>query len=65
MGLNEYCLQAMVNERIEAMRADMRAAALRAALRGPRKPLRVVLGHLLVRVGTRLSAGVTPARATA
>ena len=65
MGLNEYCLHAMVKERIEAMHADVRAAALRAAAQQPRRPLRVVVGELLVRAGNRLLAGFSPARAPA
>jgi hypothetical protein len=65
MDLNEYCLQAMTRERIDTMRADVQALALRAAARGPRRPVRIVLGQLLVRLGNRLLAGFTPARATA
>lgn len=64
MDMNEYCLHAMVKERIGQLRADVRAADLRAAGRAPR-PLRVALGHLLVRLGNRLLADLSPARAAA
>ncbi len=65
MDMNEYCLQSMLRERIEDMRAEVQAANLRAALRAPQRPLRVVVGHLLVRAGTRLLEGFTTSRATA
>jgi hypothetical protein len=65
MGMNEYCLQAMVNERLEQLRADMQAAALRRACRVARRPVRMVIGQLLVKMGTRLLAGLSPARAAA
>ena len=62
MDLNEYCLHAMTKERIATIRAEVRAAELRAAAR---RPLRVVVGRLLVRLGTRMLQGFTPARAAA
>ena len=65
MDMNEYCLQAMMKERIEEMRAEVWALTLRSAARAPRRPARVVVGHLLVRLGNRLLEGFTPARATA
>ena len=65
MGVNEYCLQAMVKERVEQLRADMQAAALRRARRASQRPVRMVIGQLLVRIGTRLLAGLSPARAAA
>ena len=64
MDMNEYCLHAMVKERIAQLRVDIRAAELRAAGRS-RQPLRVALGHLLVRLGNRLLADLSPARAAA
>ena len=54
MDMNEYCLHSMMKERIAEIRADVRAAALRAEARGRRRPVRVVLGQLLVRLGNRL-----------
>ncbi|HTO10650.1 MAG TPA: hypothetical protein VMQ51_03690 [Candidatus Binatia bacterium] len=65
MDMNEYCLHAMMKERIEEMRVAAWVAALRSASRGPRRPVRVVVGHWLVRLGTRLLDGFTPARAAA
>ena len=65
MDMNEYCLHSMMRERIADIHAEVRAAALRAAVRGPRQPVRVVVGQFLVRLGNRLLAGVAPARATA
>src|SRR5262249_59621319 len=63
MGMNEYCLQAMVNERVEQLRADMQVAALRRARRAARRPVRMVIGQLLVRIGSRLLGGLAPAPA--
>jgi len=63
MDMNDYIVTALTHERLEDMRAQARAAALRAEGRASR-PLRVVVGQLLVRLGQRV-AGFTPARATA
>jgi hypothetical protein len=65
MDMNEYCLQRMTLERIAEMRAQVEAANLRAVARTPRRPLRIVVGQLLVRAGNRLLEGFTPARAAA
>lgn len=65
MDMNEYCIQSMLKERIAEIRAEVWAANLRAAARPPQRPLRVVVGSLLVKAGTRLLEGFTPVRATA
>ena len=65
MDMNEYCVHAMVRERITAMQDEVRIAHLSAATPRPRRPLRMVVGRLLVRAGNRLLEGFTPARATA
>ena len=62
---NDYILAALTHERLNDMRAEARAMALRAEARPPRRPVRVAVGRLLVRVGNRLLAGVTPVRAAA
>lgn len=64
MDMNEYCQETMVRERLQELRAQARAMALREAAH-PRTPLRVIVGHALVRLGNRLLSSVTPARATA
>jgi hypothetical protein len=64
MDMNEYCLSELARERLQEMRAEARAMALRAQAR-PRPPLRVTVGHALVRLGNRLLSGFTPVRATA
>ena len=64
MDVNDYVLAALTHERLEAMRAEAWAAGLRAQRRRPRRPLRVVVGALLVRLGHRV-AGLTPARVAA
>lgn len=64
MDVNDYLLGALANERLEAMRAEARAMSLRAAAHPPR-PLRVLLGELLVKVGNRLVSRGAPVRAAA
>ena len=64
MDVNDYLLAALTRERIDEMQAAARLAALRAAGGRPR-PLRLVVGRLLVRVGNRLLADFAPARAAA
>lgn len=63
MDVNDYLVAALAHERLGELRAQARLAALRTERRGAR-PLRVVVGHLLVRLGHRV-AGLTAARATA
>ena len=65
MDMNEYCVQMLAHERLRDFRAEARAMALRAAAARPRTPLRVTVGHALVRLGHRLLSGVTPVGATA
>jgi hypothetical protein len=60
MEMNEYCLHAMVRDRMEEMRAAAHAASMR-----PRSALRVMVGHALVRLGNRLAHGLTEVRAAA
>ena len=64
MDLNYYLLGALAHERLEAMRAEARAMSLRAAAR-PARPLRVMFGELLVKVGNRLVSRGAPVRAAA
>jgi hypothetical protein len=61
MDMNEYCLHAMVRDRVE----EMRAAARAASIRRPRSALRLIVGHALVRLGNRLAHGLTEVRAAA
>jgi len=62
---NDYILTALMRERLNDMRAEAWVSAIRAAARPPRRPVRTVVGRLLVRLGNRLLAGVAPAQATA
>lgn len=64
MDMNEYCVQMLARQRLQDLRAEANAMALREAAH-PRTPLRVAVGHALVRLGNRLLSGVTPVRATA
>ena len=64
MDVNDYLLAALTRERIDEMHTAARLAALRAAGGHPR-PLRLVVGRLLVRVGNRLLADFAPAQAAA
>ena len=64
MDVNDYLLGALTRERIDEMHAAARLAVLLAAGGRPR-PLRVVVGRLLVRLGNRLLADFAPARAAA
>jgi len=63
MDMNEYCLQEMAAERLREMRAAAEIAALRADV--ARAPLRMIVGHALVRLGNRLLAGLATVRAPA
>jgi hypothetical protein len=63
MDVNDYVLAALTNERLRELRAQASVAAL-CSERGASRPLRVVVGELLVRLGQRV-AGLTPARAAA
>lgn len=64
MDVNYYLLGVLANERLEAMRAEARAMNLRAAAH-PARPLRVIVGELLVKAGNRLVSRGAPVRATA
>jgi len=64
MDMNEYCLNMLARQRLDDLRAQAARIALGAqARRG--QPLRVVVGHALVRLGHRLAGGFTPMRAAA
>ena len=63
MDVNDYVLAALTHDRLQELRAQASMAALRSR-RGASRPLRVVVGELLVRLGQRM-AGLTPARGTA
>jgi hypothetical protein len=64
MDMNEYCLNMLARQRLADLREQAAHIALRAeARRG--QPLRVIVGHALVRLGNRLASGVTPMRAAA
>ena len=65
MDLNAYALFQLARIRLDEAYADADRRAAVAALRPPSRPLRARVGALLVRLGRRLQAGTTPARATA
>jgi hypothetical protein len=52
MELNAYALEAMTRQRLEELRAYAEQHELVRALARPRRPLRVALGLVLIRVGT-------------
>jgi hypothetical protein len=62
MDVNDYVLAALTDERLRELRAQASVAALRS--QHASRPLRVVVGELLVRLGQRV-AGPTPARVAA
>ena len=62
MDMNEFLVSAVMQERQAEMVHAARVAALHARMR---RPLRVVIGRALVRIGNRLLTGFSPARATA
>jgi hypothetical protein len=54
MLMNEYVLETLARDRLSEMRAwGERSNLVRAARQAPR-PLRVALGHALIRMGHRL-----------
>ena len=62
---NDYILAALTHERLSEMHAAARVAALLAAAPPRRRAVRAAVGRLLVTLGNRLLAGVTPVRAAA
>jgi len=66
MDMNEYALEVLARERLAELRANAeRVSGARLGRRAPR-PLRVAVGHALIRVGRRLQgtrrySWVTPA----
>ena len=64
MDMNEYCLNMMARQRLDDLREQAARIALRAQVRRG-QPLRVIVGHALVRLGNQLAGGFTPMRAAA
>ncbi|HEV8439630.1 MAG TPA: hypothetical protein VGT40_16195 [Methylomirabilota bacterium] len=52
MDVNEYLADQLVRHRLAEMREEARRYALAAALTPPRRPLRVLVGLGLIRLGT-------------
>jgi hypothetical protein len=52
MGVNEYLLETLARQRLAEIHAAARRAALAKTLATPRRPLRVVVGETLIRLGT-------------
>jgi hypothetical protein len=56
MDANHYLVMVMTGQRLRDLRAEAERYALASALRPARRPLRVVLGLALIRLG-RLALG--------
>jgi hypothetical protein len=54
MDMNEYALEVLARERMGELRAEANRSHQRRALRPPSRPLRIVLGRALIRMGRRL-----------
>jgi len=57
MDMNEYTLQVLAQDRLAEMRAAGERSSRIRVVRPRSRPLRVVLGHVLIRVGQRLQGG--------
>ncbi|MGH7332856.1 MAG: hypothetical protein ACREKS_08960, partial [Candidatus Rokuibacteriota bacterium] len=51
MDMNDWILGSLVRQRLDEIRTESRWAALAAASRPPRHPLRAMLGLALIRIG--------------
>jgi hypothetical protein len=57
MDMNEYTLQMLARDRLAEMRAAGERSSRIAGVRPRARPLRVALGHALIRMGHRLQGG--------
>jgi hypothetical protein len=65
MDMNLYAAEALSRQYLAELRASAERQNLARVARRPRRPLRLALGHALIRMGTRLLGGLTEARASA
>jgi hypothetical protein len=54
MHMNEYALEVAVRDRLAELRAQAERSNRVRAVRPASRPLRVALGHALIRMGNRL-----------
>ena len=54
MDMNEYALEVLARERLAELRANAEHASRAKLGRRASRPLRVAVGHALIRVGRRL-----------
>jgi hypothetical protein len=54
MDMNEYALHVLAHDRLAELRANGERLALASAQTAASRPLRVVFGHALIRLGRRL-----------
>jgi hypothetical protein len=64
MDVNTYAGMILAEARLAELREAAQRQHVAQAARTPR-PIRVTLGHALIRLGQRLLGGLTPARASA
>jgi hypothetical protein len=57
MPMNEYTLEILARDRLAELRADADVRARARAVRTPHRPVRVMLGLLLMRMGRHLLGG--------
>ena len=57
MDMNEYALEVLARERLAELRANCERLNLTRAPGRASRPLRVALGHALIRWGRRLQGG--------
>lgn len=65
MDLNVYTADLLAQSHLAELRAAAERHSLARLARPSRQPLRLALGHALIRMGTRLLGGFTEARASA
>lgn len=63
MDLNEYLIEIFVRDRLADMRAKGEQSHRIQALRPEARPLRLALGHALIRMGHRLQGVLEPSAA--
>ena len=64
MDVNAYTANLLAQSYLAELRASAQRHHLARAAARPRRPLRLALGHALVRIGHRLLDGYTPVRAS-
>ena len=65
MDMNLYASEVIARHHLAELRAEAARHVLARSLAPARPPLRVSVGHALIRMGTRLLGGLTAVRASA